>query len=181
MALFLPQCCTSAELQQPTLRMKSGLSDTTCFLLNTLNDKNSLSSLYFPLSWLLQQVDHSFTRDWGQPGWPGAACVILPALFKHSALVFHGNLPGLPRDVKNVPEIFLRQVFWIVWDKIYGLPSLKNLSIIDVLYFPLQLPSDWEVLCHPQVKKVLYPFSFQYLLSVYLLSITNCVIFFKKI
>lgn len=152
----------------------------TYFLLNTLNDTSSLSSLSFPLGWLLQQVNHSFTPDRGQPRWPGAACVILPALFKHSALVFHGNLPGLPGDIKNVPEIFFRQVFRTVWDQIYGLPGLKYFSVIDVLYPPLQLLLDWEVLCHPEVKKILYPFLFRYLLNVYLLSITNHVIFFKK-
>ena len=151
--------------------MKSGLSDMTYFLLNTLNDTNSFSFLYFLHTWLLHQLIHYFTQDWGQPYWPGAACVILPALFAHSTLVFHGNLPDLPRYIKNVPEIFFRQVFRTVWGQIYGLPGLKYLSVIDALYHPLQLLTDWEVLYHPQAKKVLHPFLFQYGIGIF----TECL------
>lgn len=151
--------------------MKSGLSDMTYFLLNTLNDMNSFSFLYFLLSWLLHQLFHYFTQDWGQPYWPGAACVILLALFEYSTLVFHGNLPGLPRYVKNMPEIFFRQVFRTVWGQIHGLPHLKYLSVINALYHPLQLLTDGEVLYHPQVKKVLHPFLFQYGIRIF----TECL------
>lgn len=94
--------------------MKSGLSGIICFLLNTLNDINSFSSI-------------SFLVD-SRINWPGAVCVILAALFECSTLVFHGNLPGLPSYIKNVPEIFFRQVFRTIWGQIYGLPGLVLFS-----------------------------------------------------
>lgn len=128
-----------------------------CFLLNTLNVINSFSFLYFLLSWLPHQLINYFTQDWGQPYWPGAACVILAALFECSTLAFRGNLPGLPSYIKNMPEIFFRQIFRTIWGQIYGLPHLKFFSETDALYHPVQLLADWRVL-HPQVKKGLYPF-----------------------
>lgn len=78
--------------------------------------------------------------------------------------------------LKNTPEIFFRQVFRIVWGQIYGLPGLKYLSVIGALYHPLQLLRDWEVLYHPQVKKVLYCFLFKHGIGIF----TECFSHLQK-
>lgn len=133
------QCCT-LQLQnylQSLLRMKSGLFDKIHFLLNTLNDMNSFSFLYFLLSWLLHQLIHYFIQGWGQPYWPGAACVILPALSEYRTLVFHGNLPSIPRYFKDTPEVFFRQIYRIAGGQVSGLPNLKCLVVIDAVCHPL--------------------------------------------
>lgn len=105
---------------QPPLRMESCLFDKTYFLLNALNYMNYFPILYFLLSWLLHQLINYFLQGWGQPYWPGAACVTLPALSE-----FHVNLPGIPTYIKDMPEIFFRQVYRFVGNQISELPALK--------------------------------------------------------